>query len=166
MGRQVVRLKDVNVDSCAVGIEDQRRIPEAGAPTGIDESSPDVALQPPTVEPIELVMIRLAGCKGSVRSEAVDGIQGHRGVWLFVHVHPYYLFLSSRDDRRSSRDTSTGRRSEDGQEIIGISFWDSKESELRIPGRQKQRRLPIECAVTAVPEHLPWAVSAHSTRRG
>ena len=85
---QVDRLEDLNRDLRALGIQDQRRIAEAGTPTGIDQPPADVAVQPATVEAIELMMVRATRGQGSVRRQPVWGaIRCRRATALAVCIH-------------------------------------------------------------------------------
>ena len=54
------RLKDLDADRRAIGVEDERRVAETGAPTGIDQPPVDVALRPTAFKTVELVMVRAA----------------------------------------------------------------------------------------------------------
>src|SRR5919112_3154534 len=70
---QIERFEDVDIDSHTAGVKYERRIAEVGAPAGIDERAVDATLQPAAIETIELVMVRAARSKGSVRRQAAPG---------------------------------------------------------------------------------------------
>jgi hypothetical protein len=72
VSRQVDRLKDVDTDRRAGGIMNQCRVAKTGTPAGVDEHPVDVALQPPTVEPVELMMVGTTWRQGPVRSQALE----------------------------------------------------------------------------------------------
>jgi hypothetical protein len=72
MGGQIDRLEDVDIDSRALGIEDQCRIAEASTPAGIDQRSVDLAPRPVAIEPGELMMVRPTRRQASVRRQALE----------------------------------------------------------------------------------------------
>ena len=54
------RLKNLDADRRVFGVEDERRVAETGAPTGINQLPVDMALRPTAFKTVELVMVRAA----------------------------------------------------------------------------------------------------------
>jgi hypothetical protein len=73
VSRQVDRLKDVDTDRRAGGINNQCWVAKTGAPASVEEQSVDVALQPAALEPGELMMVGATWRQGPVRSQALEG---------------------------------------------------------------------------------------------
>jgi hypothetical protein len=67
MCREVDRLEHMNMDSRAIGGEDECGEAKTGTPTRSYEPSIDVALQPAAFEPIKLMIVWAAWSKSSVR---------------------------------------------------------------------------------------------------
>ena len=54
-----------------MGIKNQRRVAKASAPSSVDKSPEDVALDPATVQSVELMMVRTTRCQTAVRRQSV-----------------------------------------------------------------------------------------------
>jgi len=72
--RQVDRLEDVDLDGRTVGIENESRIAESGAPAGVHEPTVHVAPLPPASQTLVLMMIQATRREASVGRQAVKGV--------------------------------------------------------------------------------------------
>ena len=80
VGRQVSRLEDLHIDLWGILVDDQGWVPQLRTPALLDEGASHLPVQPPALQPIQLVLIWASGRQGSVGHKAAVSI--HRAILL------------------------------------------------------------------------------------